>query len=84
MAVANRERRGRALHQLTGSVRGVNWRPMLLTDEVTVDRYAYCVCYYLPSTTIVLPCSHGACRQCQVGCFDEDGRSVCLMDGEPF
>ncbi|XP_075742761.1 uncharacterized protein LOC142796318 [Rhipicephalus microplus] len=84
MAVANRERRGGALHRLTGLVRGVNWRPMLLADELTVNLYACCVCYVLPSTTVVLPCSHCVCRQCHVGCLDEDGRSVCPMDGEPF
>ncbi|KAH8026815.1 hypothetical protein HPB51_025023 [Rhipicephalus microplus] len=38
MVVTNRERRGRALHRLTALVHGVNWRPMLLADELM----AYC------------------------------------------
>ncbi|KAL1482771.1 hypothetical protein MTO96_033562, partial [Rhipicephalus appendiculatus] len=84
MATGTRDLRHRALHRVTDSVRGVNWRPTLFADEATVNSYACCVCHVLPSTTIVLPCSHGVCRQCRVGCMDKDGRSVCPMDGEPF
>ncbi|KAH7968003.1 hypothetical protein HPB52_005119 [Rhipicephalus sanguineus] len=59
-------------------------RPTVFADEFTLNRYACCVCQVLPSTTIVLPCSHCVCRPCQVGCADKDGRSLCPMDGEPF
>lgn len=84
MAVANREPRRRALHQVTDLVRGVNWRPTLFADEATLDCYACWVCHALPSTTVLLPCSHGVCRRCLVSCLDQNGHSVCPMDGEPF
>ncbi|XP_037570279.1 uncharacterized protein LOC119450858 [Dermacentor silvarum] len=81
---ATRDLRRRALHRMTDSVRGVNWRPTLFADELTLNRYACCVCYVLPSTTFVLPCSHGLCGQCHAGCVVEEGGSVCPVDGEPF
>ncbi|KAL1475372.1 hypothetical protein MTO96_037330 [Rhipicephalus appendiculatus] len=85
MATATRDLERRALYRVTNSVRGVNGRPTLFADEATLNRYACWVCHVLPSTTIVLPCSHGVCRQCQVGCVDTcDGRRLCPMDGEPF
>ncbi|XP_037505174.2 TNF receptor-associated factor 6-like [Rhipicephalus sanguineus] len=84
MATGTRDLGRRALHRVTDSVSGVNMRPTVFADEVTLSRYACCVCHVLPSTTIVLPCSHSVCRQCQVGCTDKDGRSLCPMDGEPF
>ncbi|KAL1482232.1 hypothetical protein MTO96_033935 [Rhipicephalus appendiculatus] len=84
MATATRDLGRRALYRVTDSVRGVNGRPTLFADEATLNRYACWVCHVLPSTTIVLPCSHGVCRQCQVGCVDTDGRRLCPMDGEPF
>ncbi|XP_037505185.1 TNF receptor-associated factor 6 [Rhipicephalus sanguineus] len=84
MTTGTRDLGRRALHRVTDSVRGANWRPTVFVDEVTLNRYACCVCHVLPSTTIVLPCSHGVCRQCHAGCIDKDGRSLCPMDGEPF
>ncbi|XP_065308934.2 uncharacterized protein [Dermacentor albipictus] len=81
---ATRDVGRRALHRMTGSVSGVNWRPTLFEDEVTLDRYACCICYVLPSTTFVLPCSHGLCGKCHAGCVVEDGGSVCPVDGESF
>ncbi|XP_050033637.1 uncharacterized protein [Dermacentor andersoni] len=81
---ATRDVGRRALHRMTGSVSGVNWRPTLFEDEVTLNRYACCICYVLPSTTFVLPCSHGLCKKCCAGCVIEDGGSVCPLDGESF
>ncbi|XP_065305730.2 uncharacterized protein [Dermacentor albipictus] len=38
----------------------------------------------IPSTTVLLPCSHALCEQCRAGSVDKDGGSVCPLDGEPF
>ncbi|XP_075525170.1 uncharacterized protein LOC142557317 isoform X2 [Dermacentor variabilis] len=38
----------------------------------------------IPSTTILLPCSHTLCDQCRAGSVDKDGGSVCPLDGEPI
>uniref|UniRef100_A0A6M2CJ62 Putative tnf receptor-associated factor 6 n=1 Tax=Rhipicephalus microplus TaxID=6941 RepID=A0A6M2CJ62_RHIMP len=73
-----------ALHQLCDSVSGANWRPTRFQDELTVLRYACCVCHVIPNTTVVLPCSHILCEQCQAGCVIQDGGSVCPIDTEPF
>ncbi|KAL1475969.1 hypothetical protein MTO96_036884 [Rhipicephalus appendiculatus] len=74
----------RALHRLCDSVNGVNWRPTRFEDELTLSRYACCVCHVLPSTTVLLPCSHSLCEQCLTGCVVQDGGSVCPLDQEPF
>ncbi|KAH8031262.1 hypothetical protein HPB51_014474 [Rhipicephalus microplus] len=73
-----------ALHQLCDSVSGANWRPTRFQDELTVLRYACCVCHVIPKTTVVLPCSHILCEQCLAGCVIQDGGSVCPIDTEPF
>ncbi|KAH7973353.1 hypothetical protein HPB49_000041 [Dermacentor silvarum] len=74
----------RALHRVCDSVSGVNWRPTRFLDELVLARYACCVCHVIPTTTIVLPCCHALCEQCQAGCVVEDVGSVCPLDGEPF
>ncbi|KAH7953440.1 hypothetical protein HPB49_008554 [Dermacentor silvarum] len=81
---ATRHLERRALHRVTGSVRGVNWRPTRFADEVTLNRYACSVCHVLPSKTVTLPCSHGLCGRCQAGCVVRGGGGVCPLDGEPF
>uniref|UniRef100_A0A224Z3C6 TNF receptor-associated factor 6 n=1 Tax=Rhipicephalus zambeziensis TaxID=60191 RepID=A0A224Z3C6_9ACAR len=73
-----------ALHQLCDSVSGANWRPTRFEDELTLIRYACCVCHVIPSTTVVLPCSHALCEQCVTGCAAETGGNVCPLDAEPF
>ncbi|XP_049275993.1 TNF receptor-associated factor 5-like [Rhipicephalus sanguineus] len=77
-------RERQALHRLCDSVDGANWRPTLFVDELTLSRYACCVCHVVPSITVVLPCSHALCEQCVMGCVDENGGSVCPLDAEPF
>ncbi|XP_050031408.3 uncharacterized protein [Dermacentor andersoni] len=78
------ERGCRALHRVCDSVSGVNWRPTRFVDELTLNLYACCVCQVIPSTTVLLPCSHALCEQCRAGSVDKDGGSVCPLDGEPF
>ncbi|XP_037273051.2 uncharacterized protein LOC119164957 [Rhipicephalus microplus] len=79
------DRGGRqALHRLCDSVSGANWRPTRFEDEFTLSRYACCACHVIPSTTVLLPCSHALCEQCLAGCVIQDGGSVCPMDAEPF
>ncbi|XP_050031567.2 uncharacterized protein [Dermacentor andersoni] len=72
------------LHRVCDSVSGVNWRPTRFVDELVAARYACCVCHVIPSTTVVLPCGHALCGQCQRGCATQDGGNVCPLDGEPF
>nr|XP_054926309.1 TNF receptor-associated factor 3-like [Dermacentor andersoni] len=74
----------RGVHRVTGSVRGVNWRPTRFADEAALNYYACSVCHVLRSKTIRLPCLHGLCGRCQAGCIIRDGGSVCPLDGEPF
>ncbi|XP_050031410.3 uncharacterized protein [Dermacentor andersoni] len=74
----------RALRRVCDSVSGVNWRPTRFVDELMLTRYACCVCHVIPSTTVVLPCCHALCEQCQRGSVVQDGGSVCPLDGEPF
>ncbi|XP_075525167.1 TNF receptor-associated factor 5-like isoform X3 [Dermacentor variabilis] len=74
----------RALHRVCDSVSGVNWRPTRFVDELMLTRYACCVCHVIPSTTVVLPCCHAICEQCQRGSVVQDGGSVCPLDREPF
>nr|XP_037273051.1 TNF receptor-associated factor 5-like [Rhipicephalus microplus] len=73
-----------ALHRLCDSVSGANWRPTRFEDEFTLSRYACCTCHVIPSTTVLLPCSHALCEQCLTGCVIQDGGSVCPLDAEPF
>ncbi|KAL1445747.1 hypothetical protein MTO96_006643 [Rhipicephalus appendiculatus] len=75
---------GRDLHLLFDSVTGANWRPTRFEDELTLSRYACCACLVVPSTTVVLPCSHALCEQCLTGCAVQDGGSVCPIEKEPF
>ncbi|XP_070376875.1 uncharacterized protein [Dermacentor albipictus] len=49
-----------------------------------LTRYACCVCHVIPSATVLLPCCHALCEQCQRGSVVQDGGSVCPLDGEPF
>ncbi|KAL1478344.1 hypothetical protein MTO96_035083 [Rhipicephalus appendiculatus] len=72
------------LHRLCDSVSGANWRPTRFEDELTLSRYACCVCHVVPSATVLLPCSHSLCEQCVTGCVVQDERSGCPMDTEPF
>ncbi|KAH7974498.1 hypothetical protein HPB49_016061 [Dermacentor silvarum] len=74
----------RVLHRVCDSVSGVNWRPTRFADESTLNHYACCVCHVIPSTTVLLPCSHALCEQCRAGSAVQDGGSVCPLDGEPF
>ncbi|KAL1479821.1 hypothetical protein MTO96_051549 [Rhipicephalus appendiculatus] len=74
----------RVLHRLCDSVSGANWRPTLFVDELTLSRYACCVCHVVPSKTVVLPCSHALCEHCLTGCVVQDGGSICPLDTEPF
>nr|XP_054924877.1 TNF receptor-associated factor 6-like [Dermacentor andersoni] len=74
----------RTLHRVCDSVSGVNWRPTRFVDELMLTRYACCVCHVIPSTTVVLPCCHALCEQCQRGSVVQDGGCVCPLDGEPF
>ncbi|XP_070376877.1 uncharacterized protein [Dermacentor albipictus] len=83
-AVAMPDHGRRALHRVCDSVSGVNWRPTRFVDELVVARYACCVCHVIPSTTVVLPCGHALCEQCQRGSVIQDGGSVCPLDREPF
>ncbi|KAH7976373.1 hypothetical protein HPB52_012892 [Rhipicephalus sanguineus] len=76
--------RRQALHRLCDSVSGFNWRPTRFEDELTVLRYACSVCDVIPSTTVVLPCSHVLCELCVTGCVVQDGGSVCPLDTKPF
>ncbi|KAH7974930.1 hypothetical protein HPB49_021523 [Dermacentor silvarum] len=73
-----------ALHRVCDSVSGVNWRPTRFADELMLARYACSLCHVIPSTTVLLPCFHALCEQCQAGCVVEDEGSVCPLDGEPF
>ncbi|KAH8031263.1 hypothetical protein HPB51_014475 [Rhipicephalus microplus] len=73
-----------AQHRLCDSASGVNWRPTRFQDELTVIRYACCVCHVVPNTTVVLPCSHTLCEQCLTGCIVQDGGSICPLDADPF
>lgn len=84
MAATNRARENRALYQVADWASGVNWRLTQFTDERTLNLYACCVCHVVPNRTVVLPCSHSVCPQCQVKCVGEDDRWICPMDGEPF
>ncbi|XP_054924804.1 uncharacterized protein [Dermacentor andersoni] len=72
------------LHRACDSVSGVNWRPTRFVDEPVAARYACCVCHLIPTTTVLLPCGHALCDQCQRGSVTQDGGSVCPLDGEPF
>ncbi|KAL1487007.1 hypothetical protein MTO96_046711, partial [Rhipicephalus appendiculatus] len=72
------------LHRLCDTVIGANWRPTRFEDERMVKQYACCVCHVIPSTSVVLPCSHILCEQCLTGCAVQDGESVCPLDTEPF
>ncbi|XP_037554589.2 uncharacterized protein LOC119431190 isoform X2 [Dermacentor silvarum] len=83
-AVAMPDDGRRALHRVCDSVSGVNWRPTRFADDLMLTRYACCVCHVIPSTTIVLPCCHALCEQCQAGSVVQDGGSVCPLDAEPF
>ncbi|KAH7975480.1 hypothetical protein HPB52_002111 [Rhipicephalus sanguineus] len=74
----------RALHRLCDSVSGANWRPTRFEDELTLNQYACCVCHVIPSTTVLLPCSHILCEHCLAGCADQHGGSVCPLDRKPF
>ncbi|XP_037528961.1 TNF receptor-associated factor 6-like [Rhipicephalus sanguineus] len=74
----------RGLHRLCDSVSGVNWRPTRFDDELTLSRYSCCVCRVIPSTTVVLPCSHALCELCVTGCVVQDGGSICPLDAQPF
>ncbi|KAL3187687.1 hypothetical protein MRX96_024718 [Rhipicephalus microplus] len=73
------------LHRLCDSVSGANWRPTRFEDERTVNQYACCVCHVIPSTTVLLPCSHALCEQCVTGCAaGKGGGNICPLDAEPF
>ncbi|XP_075526408.1 uncharacterized protein LOC142558136 [Dermacentor variabilis] len=72
------------LHRVCNSVSGVNWRPTRFVDEPVAARYACCVCHLIPTTTILVPCGHALCDQCQRGSVTQDGGNVCPLDGEPF
>ncbi|KAH7974581.1 hypothetical protein HPB49_017153 [Dermacentor silvarum] len=74
----------RVLHRVCDSMSGVNWRLTRFADESTLNHYACCVCHVIPSTTVLLPCSHALCEQCRAGSAVQDGGSVCPLDGEPF
>ncbi|XP_037528963.1 TNF receptor-associated factor 3 [Rhipicephalus sanguineus] len=74
----------RALHRLCDSVTGANWRLTRFEDELTVNQYACRVCHVIPSTTVVLPCSHILCEQCLTGCVVQNGGSICPLDAQPF
>ncbi|KAL1475971.1 hypothetical protein MTO96_036886 [Rhipicephalus appendiculatus] len=74
----------RALHRVCDSVSGANWRPTRFEDELTLSRYAWCVCHVIPSSTVLLPCSHSVCEHCLTGCVVQDGANVCPLDTEPF
>ncbi|KAH6921734.1 hypothetical protein HPB50_004383 [Hyalomma asiaticum] len=74
----------RALHRLSDSVSGANWRPTRFEDELTLSRFACAVCHVIPSTTVVLPCSHALCEQCLGGCVGPAGGKVCPLDAEEF
>ncbi|KAL1479728.1 hypothetical protein MTO96_051625 [Rhipicephalus appendiculatus] len=79
------DRGGRqGLHRLCDTVIGANWRPTRFEDERTVNQYACCVCHVIPSTSVVLSCSHILCEQCLMGCAVQYGESVCPLDTEPF
>ncbi|KAL1479826.1 hypothetical protein MTO96_051553 [Rhipicephalus appendiculatus] len=73
-----------ALYRVCDSVSGANWRPTRFEDELTLVPHACCVCHVIPSTTVLLPCSHALCDQCLIGCADQDGGGVCPLDKEPF
>ncbi|KAH6922687.1 hypothetical protein HPB50_017877 [Hyalomma asiaticum] len=74
----------RALHRHCESVSGANWRPTRFQDESTLSRCACSVCHVIPSTTVMLPCSHLLCEQCLTGSVRQDGERVCPLDVEPF
>uniref|UniRef100_A0A131YTX7 Dynein light chain n=1 Tax=Rhipicephalus appendiculatus TaxID=34631 RepID=A0A131YTX7_RHIAP len=48
-----------------------------------VNRYACCVCHVIPSTTVLLPCSHVICELCMTGCIVL-GSFLCPLDKETF
>ncbi|XP_049512741.1 uncharacterized protein LOC119431184 isoform X4 [Dermacentor silvarum] len=73
-----------ALHRVCDTVSGVNWRPTRFADELMLARHACCVCHVIPSTTVLLPCFHALCEQCQAGIVVEEGGSACPLDGELF
>ncbi|XP_049513730.1 uncharacterized protein LOC125939685 [Dermacentor silvarum] len=73
-----------ALHRVCDTVSGVNWRPTRFADELMLARHACCVCHVISSTTVLLPCFHALCEQCQAGSVVEDGGSACPLDGELF
>ncbi|KAH6921732.1 hypothetical protein HPB50_004381 [Hyalomma asiaticum] len=85
-AVATMPDRGglRAVHRLCDSVCGANWRPTRFEDESMLSRLACCVCHVIPSTTVMLPCSHLLCEQCLTGSVRQDGERVCPLDVQPF
>ncbi|KAH8031269.1 hypothetical protein HPB51_014481 [Rhipicephalus microplus] len=74
----------RAIHQLCDSVSGANWRSTRFEDVRTVNQYACCVCYVIPSTTVLLPCSHVLCEHCVTGCAVQGHGSICPLDAQPF
>ncbi|KAH6941498.1 hypothetical protein HPB50_019154 [Hyalomma asiaticum] len=74
----------RTLHRLCNSVSGANWRPTRFEDELTLSHYVCCVCHVIPSTTVLLPCSHLLCEQCLTGSVRQDGERVCPLDVQPF
>ncbi|KAL3223350.1 hypothetical protein MRX96_027602 [Rhipicephalus microplus] len=69
-----------ALYHLSDSMSGANWRSMRFEDEFTLSLYACHVCRVIPSSTVLLPCSHSPCDQCATGC----GGSLCPLDLERF
>ncbi|KAH8031268.1 hypothetical protein HPB51_014480 [Rhipicephalus microplus] len=73
-----------ALYQLSDSVSGANWRPTRFEDEFALSLYACHVCHVIPSSTVLLPCSHSLCENCVMECGVQDDGNVCPLDTKPF
>ncbi|XP_037273055.2 uncharacterized protein LOC119164960 [Rhipicephalus microplus] len=73
-----------ALYRLCDPVSGATWRPTRFEDEFALSLYACHVCHVIPSSTVLLPCSHSLCEQCVMGCGVQVGGNVCLLDTKPF
>ncbi|CAN7943698.1 unnamed protein product [Ixodes hexagonus] len=70
---------GGTTYCISGFGRGFDMRPMSFKDPVQKIRVCS-LCNIIPSTVVLLPCSHSLCEQCFGKCVEDGER--CLLDQE--
>ncbi|EEC10182.1 secreted protein, putative [Ixodes scapularis] len=70
---------GGTTYCVSGFGKGLDMRPMNFKD--TIQKIRVCsLCSVIPSTVVLLPCSHSVCELCFDKCLEDGER--CLLDQE--